>query len=139
VDRGSAEHRSRSVRQLKSVLKKGISIFIFPEGTFNETHQPLKHFYDGAFKIAIETGTPIRPVLFLDTYDRLRYDSLFRFRPGRSRAVFLREVQVSGMTSNDVEKLKSEVFKLMESGLIEWKASWIKTDGAKDRQESPVS
>jgi len=137
VDRSSAEHRSRSVRQLKSVLKKGISIFIFPEGTFNETHQPLKTFYDGAFKIAIETGTPIRPILFLDTYDRLRYDSLFRIRPGRSRAVFLREVQVTGMTSKDVEKLKTEVFNLMESSLIECKASWISADGARVRQGSP--
>ena len=73
VNRGSAEHRAQSVRILKSVLKRGISIFIFPEGTLNETGKPLKNFYDGAFRIAIETQTPIKPILFLDTYDLLSY------------------------------------------------------------------
>jgi 1-acyl-sn-glycerol-3-phosphate acyltransferase len=40
VDRTSAAHRANSVRILKSVIRKGISIFIFPEGTFNETGKP---------------------------------------------------------------------------------------------------
>jgi 1-acyl-sn-glycerol-3-phosphate acyltransferase len=125
VDRSSAEHRSKSVRQLKSVLRKGISIFIFPEGTFNQSAKPLKNFYDGAFKIAVETQTPIRPVLFLDTYDRLHYDSFFTLRPGKSRAVFLDEVPVNGYRMGDVEILKWKVYELMESRLVAEKASWI--------------
>ena len=32
VDRDSAEKRARSVRALKAALRRGISIFIFPEG-----------------------------------------------------------------------------------------------------------
>ena len=36
VDRSSAEARAKSVRVLKSVLKKEISIFIFPEGTLTK-------------------------------------------------------------------------------------------------------
>jgi 1-acyl-sn-glycerol-3-phosphate acyltransferase len=42
---------------------------MFPEGTFNETNAPLKDFYDGAFRIAIETKTAVKPVLFLDAYE----------------------------------------------------------------------
>ncbi len=38
---------------------------VFPEGTFNMTTEPLKEFYDGAFRVAIETQTPVKPVLFL--------------------------------------------------------------------------
>ena len=68
--------------QLKSVLKKGISVFIFPEGTFNTTGQPLKAFYDGAFRIAIETQTPLLPIIFPDTVKRLHYTSVFSFQPG---------------------------------------------------------
>src|SRR5258708_7112944 len=45
VDRRDSDTRSRSVRALKSALRHHISIFIFPEGTFNETRQPLKEFY----------------------------------------------------------------------------------------------
>jgi 1-acyl-sn-glycerol-3-phosphate acyltransferase len=55
VDRSSAAARARSVIRLKAILKKNVSIIVFPEGTFNTTNQPVKEFYDGAFRIAIET------------------------------------------------------------------------------------
>lgn len=126
VERGKAEKRARSVMQLKSVLSKGISIVIAPEGTFNLSHKPLKDFYDGAFKVAIETQTPIKPMLFLDTYDRMHYNSIFSLTPGRSRTVFLEEIPVAGLTLNDVDQLKQQVYGIMESKLIEYKASWIK-------------
>ena len=126
VDRSSAGNRARSVQVLKSILRKGISVLVFPEGTFNETHQPLKEFYNGAFRIAIETGTPIKPVLFLDTYNRMPYESLFSLNPGISRSVFLEEVPVDGLTLNDVALLKDKVYQLMEQKLSTYKASWIK-------------
>ena len=125
VDRSSPEHRARSVRILKSVLRKGISIFIFPEGTLNETGQPLKDFFDGAFRIAIETQTPIKPILFLDSYNRLSYESILSLSPGRSRSVFLEEISVKGLTQRDVNTLKQKVFSQMEKKLIEYNASWI--------------
>lgn len=132
VDRTSTEARAKSVRQLKSVLKKGISIFIFPEGTFNLTQQPLKSFFDGAFRIAIETQTPIRPVLFLDAYDRMHHRSLFTLTPGRSRSVFLEPIPVEGYTMQDVAKLKQEVYEAMERKLIAYRASWIKSEATTD-------
>ena len=99
---------------------------IAPEGTFNMTTNPLKEFYDGAFKIAIETQTPIKPILFLDTYDRLNYKSIFSLTPGRSRAVYLEEISVDGLTGKDATMLKEKVYKLMEEKLVAYKASWIK-------------
>lgn len=127
VDRTSALGRSRSVRELKAMLASDRSVFIFPEGTFNETGRPLKSFYDGAFRIAIETQTPLQPILFLDTFDRLHYSSLFSLRPGPSRAIFLRQVDVRGLTVDDLPRLKQQVFTLMEEGLIRHKVSWILT------------
>ncbi|HYF31024.1 MAG TPA: lysophospholipid acyltransferase family protein [Chitinophagaceae bacterium] len=126
VDRSNAEARAKSVRQMKAVLRRNISIFIFPEGTFNTTGKPLKEFYDGAFRIAIETQTPIRPVLFLNAYDRMHYRSIFTLNPGRSRSVFLEPVPVQGLTMRDVPALKQQVSELMERKLIEYGASWIK-------------
>jgi 1-acyl-sn-glycerol-3-phosphate acyltransferase len=90
------------------------------------THQPLKEFYDGAFRVAIETQTPIKPMLFLDAYDRLSYKSVFSLNSGKCRIVYLDEIKVEGLTVNDVKKLKEEVYKKMEQGLIKYKASWIK-------------
>jgi len=126
VDRSSAANRVKSVQLLKLVLSKGISVLVFPEGTFNTTHQPLKDFYDGAFRIAIETGTPIKPVLILNTYDRMHYKSIFSLNPGKSKAVFLKEISTENLSMNDVAQLKEEVYGLMKTKLIEYKASWIK-------------
>jgi 1-acyl-sn-glycerol-3-phosphate acyltransferase len=126
VDRSNPNERTKSLRQLKSVLRKGISIFIFPEGTFNETGRPLKDFYDGAFRLAIETGTPIKPILFLDTYDRMSYSSIFTLSPGRARSIFLEEISANGLSLNDMGILKKKVFDQMEAKLNAYGARWIK-------------
>jgi 1-acyl-sn-glycerol-3-phosphate acyltransferase len=109
VERKDAERRAQSVREMKAALQKHISIFIFPEGTFNETGAPLKEFYDGAFRIAIETQTPIKPMLLVDTLDRLHYRSIFTLSPGPSRVVFMQEVPVSELQLGDIAMLKEKV------------------------------
>lgn len=121
VNRSSSEKRAKSIRAMKAALHKGISIFIFPEGTFNETQKPLKEFYDGAFRIAIETQTPIKPVLFVDTLERLHHKSFFSLTPGKCRCVFLEEIPVAGMTLSDLQTLKNECYNRMEAGLRKYR------------------
>ncbi len=125
VDRSDPENRAESVRKMKELLRKGVSIFVFPEGTFNMTNQPLKSFYDGAFRIAIETGTPIKPLLFLDGYRRMHYSSPFTLLPGQSRSIYLEEISVEGYTLEDLPALKKKVMTLMEKKLLEYNAPWI--------------
>ena len=122
VDRNSNAGRIRSIQLLKKVLAKNISVVMAPEGTFNMTNKPLKDFYNGAFKIAVETKTPIQPVLFLDGYDRLNYHSIFSLSPGKSHAVFLPEI----IPGNDMLLLKEKVYKEMEKGLLKYRVSWVK-------------
>lgn len=117
IDRRNAERRAQSITEMISFLSKHISIFIFPEGTFNETGAPLKDFFDGAFRIAIETKTPIKPVLFPDTVNRLHYKSLFSLTPGISRVVFMDEVAVDKLTMEELPALKQKVHQIMEEGL----------------------
>ena len=117
VERSNPKNRSKSVRILKKFIDKNISIFIFPEGTFNITPEPLKNFYDGAFRIAIETSTNIKPLLFIDTLERLHFKSLFSLTPGICRVVFLEGVSVEGLTHNDIPFLKEKVYRLMDEGL----------------------
>ena len=126
VDRENAKKRSESIKQLIFFLNKKISVFICPEGTFNMTHKPLKNFYDGAFRTAIETQKAILPVLILDTYDRLHYNSIFSLNPGKCRVVYLAETSTEGLEVNDVRTLKDKIYKQMEDGLIRYHASWIK-------------
>lgn len=121
VDRRDADRRAKSVRALKAAIAKGISIFIFPEGTFNETANPLKDFYDGAFRTAIETQTCIKPILFIDNSRRLHQKSIFTLTPGISRCIFLDEVEVDRFkTKEDVQLLKQKVYAIMEEGLLRY-------------------
>lgn len=124
VDRSSAANRASSVRILKSIINKGISVMVFPEGTFNMGTTPLKEFYDGAFRVAIETQTPIKPVLFLDAYRRMPYESLFLMNPGVSRIVYLDEIPVADLTLADLSRLKEKTYAIMEKKLIEYKAAY---------------
>lgn len=126
VDRTNAASRIKSIRVLKSLLNKGISVVVFPEGTFNFGNQPLKDFYDGAFRVAIETQTPIKPVLFLDNYRRMPTDSVFAMTPGKCRVLYLDEISVSGYVSADTKKLKEHVYGIMERKLVEYDAGWRK-------------
>ncbi len=122
VDRSNAENRAKSLRALKAAIAKGISIFIFPEGTFNESDKPLKNFYDGAFRTAIDTQTSIKPILFVDNIKRLHWKSIFFLTPGISRCVFLDEIKVDGYkTKEDIQKLKALVYSKMEEGLIKYR------------------
>jgi 1-acyl-sn-glycerol-3-phosphate acyltransferase len=121
VDRSDAAHRAQSLRALKAALARGISIFIFPEGTFNETDQPLKDFYDGAFRTAVETQTPIKPILFVDNNERMNHKSIFSLTPGISRCVYLDEIKVDGYTTKqDIQLLKQKVHNIMEVGLMKY-------------------
>lgn len=130
VDRSNPENRAQSIRILKSIIGKGISVLFFPEGTYNDTSRPLKDFYNGAFRVAIETQTPIKPVLFLDAYSRMPFQKIFSLTPGRCRIIYLEEIPVTGMETRDTEKLKELVFEIMSLKLREYKAAWIASPGS---------
>ena len=118
VDRSSPTKRAQSLRNLKNALHEGISIFIFPEGTFSMTNKkPLKPFYNGAFKLAIEMNIPIQPVLMIDAVDRMHFDNVFTLSPGINRVVYLPTVEVTGYTIDQIEILKEAVYNLMDEGL----------------------
>jgi 1-acyl-sn-glycerol-3-phosphate acyltransferase len=118
VDRSDPEKRAQSLRNLKMALEKHISIFIFPEGTFSMTEEyPLKSFFNGAFKLAIEMNIPIQPVVLVDSVDRMHFSSALTLTPGKHRVVYLETVEVSGYTLDQMDDLKDLVFKKMDEGM----------------------
>jgi len=123
VDRSSRENRAKSLTSMKNVLDEGISIFIFPEGTFNESEEPLKHFYDGAFKLAIDTGVSIKPIIFPDTTRRLNHKSIFSFTPGICRSVYLEEIKPNTDSASGMAELKQTVFERMQTALLYYRKS----------------
>ena len=114
LDRSDKESRAASVEKLKKVLAEGISILIFPEGTMNTTANALKEFYDGAFRIAIETQTPIAPFVLINSRKLMPRKDPFAIRPGVIKVIFADPISVEGYAIEDLEKLKSKVYNEME-------------------------
>lgn len=106
IDRSSAESRKKGVETLKKLMDdEGISPLIFPEGTRNRTSKPLKEFYDGAFRIAIETQVPIIPVVLLNV-DKISPQKTFLLSPGKLYSKFLKPIPTKGLSLDDVDALK---------------------------------
>ena len=118
IDRSSKDSRAQSVLSLKEEINKGQSILLFPEGTMNKTDAPLSDFYDGAFRIAIETQTPIQPFVILNNRKLLSRTKPLTAHPGVLITVFLPAVAVNEYGFDDVEALKKKVFQNMEEALL---------------------
>ncbi len=109
INRSSAESRAKSVAELKVELATGQSILIFPEGTMNRTEAVLADFYDGAFRIAIETQTPIAPMVIINARNLLPRNQPLQARPGKLTVVFGEPVVVTDLSLDDVPELKNRV------------------------------
>lgn len=112
VDRSSNESKRKSMEHLKDVLLRGISVLIFPEGTQNRTDQPLQSFYDGAFRIAIETQQPILPMVILGAGKLMPPKKIF-IQAGTVTIVIRPEIPTQGLTLGDLPHLKEQVRKVM--------------------------
>lgn len=110
VDRNNDESRRKGYEAMKQVLQTGLDMVIYPEGTRNKTGNPLKSFYDGAFKLSVDTGKPIIPAILLYTGKVLPADQFFFLLPHHLEMHFLPPVQSA---NNDAKALKEQVFQQM--------------------------
>lgn len=118
VDRKNAKSKAESLKKLRAALDNGESIFIFPEGTFNETEEPMGRLYDGAFRLALETETDLQIILFPDTRERFNYRSFWFWSPGVNRIIVYPPISIQPyLKDKNVEQLKNDVKELMSQGM----------------------
>ncbi|MFZ5973533.1 MAG: lysophospholipid acyltransferase family protein [Bacteroidota bacterium] len=118
VDRSSNESRRKSMDHLKRILSLGISILIFPEGTQNRTKEKLQPFYDGAFRIAVETQSPVLPLVVVGA-NKLMPPGTIPLRPGKIKVVVGKPIPTEGLALSDVSALKERVRNEMLAMLAE--------------------
>ena len=105
--RGKMESARDAMATALEVLKRRVSVMIFPEGTRSPTGQMLP-FKDGAFRLAIEAGVPVLPLVVTGTGDALaKHD--WRMNPARATVTVLDPIETTGLTLNDVAALKERV------------------------------
>lgn len=118
IDRKDKESRARSVEELRTDLGRGQSILIFPEGTMNKSEAALADFYDGAFRLAIETQTDIAPMVILNARNLLPRANPLKVKPGLIKCLFDEPISVEGLKAEDLEGLKAKVRSRMEQLIL---------------------
>lgn len=66
LERGQYGSVRKSYHEALDCLEENISILIFPEGTRSRTGE-MGHFKSGAFRLALESGRPIVPIVLAGT------------------------------------------------------------------------
>lgn len=110
VDRNVENSRVKSYEEMRATLKKGIHMCIYPEGTRNRTGAPLKTFYDGAFKLAIDAKKEIIPCVIIGTNKAMPVKKSFYLLPTKLKMIFLEPVSSENI---DTKTLNKKVFDIM--------------------------
>lgn len=117
VDRKNEKSRRESFTKMKEVLDMGLHMCIYPEGTRNTSAEPIKPFHDGAFRLAVNNGNSIIPMIIFNSRKANPPEKGFFLWPVRLYMHFLPEIAVE--TDETVEHLKLRVFDLMKNYIIQ--------------------
>lgn len=86
VDRSNREAAIQSIHRAGEVMRQGINMMLYPEGT-RSTNGRLLPFKKGPFHLAAETGFPIVPVTMLETFEMMPKGK-FAAKGGTATVVF---------------------------------------------------
>jgi len=119
--RGDRASGSAALDQCKVWLQRQVSVMIFPEGTRSVTGE-MREFKDGAFRLAIETGTPVLPLVVHGTRTALRKHD-WRMGDSDAEVRVLEPIPTDGLTEADIPMLRDKVRNLMISELATMRAA----------------
>lgn len=115
--RGDRRSAVEAMRRCRTILARRVSVIFFPEGTRSVDGQMLP-FKDGAFRLAVDAGVPILPLVVCGTATALRKHD-WRVNPARAEVRVLEPIETTGLTSADVPALRDRVRDLIASARAE--------------------
>ena len=116
VKRGDKKSILKMMETCKKVLKSGISILMFPEGT-RSVDGNLGVFKDGAFNLALETQTDILPIIIDGTSKAIPKKKLILSNKQTIRMKILDEIPVSDYIGKKVSEIRNSTFSIMNTEL----------------------
>jgi 1-acyl-sn-glycerol-3-phosphate acyltransferase len=113
--RGNRESILSAMRGCKDRLDKKVSVMLFPEGTRTRDGS-LGEFKDGAFRLAIDNGCPILPLVVNGTRTALQSGD-WRMNVTDAEVRVLEPIDTTGMTKKDVAALRDRTRDLIAAEL----------------------
>ena len=120
VNRDSKISAFRAFKKAGDNLEKGMSLIIFPEGKIDDHYPPkLGEFKNGPFRLAIDKNIPLVPVSIANIW-QINWDDGAKYgsKPGICDIYVHKPINTAGLTPNDSDVLKEQVYKLINSRLI---------------------
>ena len=111
IVRERAISASRSLERTAEVLRSGVSVWIFPEGT-RTPEEKLRRFKRGAFQLSLETGVPLLPVVLVNS-DRIFHKTLV-IRPQHVQVAVLEPISCTDFKREGISD-REVVERLMEA------------------------
>ncbi|MDI6755993.1 MAG: lysophospholipid acyltransferase family protein [Thermodesulfobacteriota bacterium] len=107
IDRKKANSALVSLKKAGALLKNGISIVVFPEGTRTPDGQ-VKNFKEGAFLLALQSKAQIVPVSISRSYQILPRTG-WCFRPGLIELNIGEPISTEGLSLREAHQLRKKV------------------------------
>jgi 1-acyl-sn-glycerol-3-phosphate acyltransferase len=118
VNRASLSSKYNTLKRSMQAIDEGKSLVIFPEGGITSQNPPqMSRFKDGAFRVAIEKQIAIVPVTIPNNWILLPDRMPLLLRLGVMKIIFHEPIATLGMTLQQVDNLKEQVFSLIDNEL----------------------
>jgi putative phosphoserine phosphatase / 1-acylglycerol-3-phosphate O-acyltransferase len=118
VDRSSTKKAVETLDRGVEKLRGGISVIMAPEGTRSVT-PTVGRFKKGAFRMAMEAGVPVVPVVLRNSGELMWRDSQIA-RSGTVEVVVHPPIHVAGWSLDELDERVAEVRELYVRTLEDW-------------------
>jgi 1-acyl-sn-glycerol-3-phosphate acyltransferase len=115
IDRENAKSALLSLKKAVALLKKGVSIVVFPEGTRSPDGQ-VKDFKGGAFLLALQSKASLVPVSISGTYSMLPRTG-WCFWPGIINLIIGKPISTHNLSLHEARPLMKRVREIIVQNL----------------------
>ncbi|GAD31810.1 1-acyl-sn-glycerol-3-phosphate acyltransferase [Photobacterium leiognathi lrivu.4.1] len=110
IDRENKSKARNTIQQVADAIhSRDLSVWVYPEGTRSKG-RGLLPFKTGAFRMAIEAGVPIIPVVISTTHNKI---DLNKWDNGTVIAEMLPPIQTTGLKATQARELAEQCHQLM--------------------------
>lgn len=134
IDRTDHRKAILSMNRAAEAIRKGTSVFIFPEGT-RSPDGVLRSFKKGGFVLAAKSNQPIVPISISGSY-RILPKKSWKIHPGEIRFAISQPIRIGGSDGRSRDALMAKVREAIRSNLTAEEAGSVSDPGTEPPEAS---